>query len=226
MCCHIRGEEEDDDNDKEEEEEEEEEEDKEEEAGCCGWEDKDNGGSATTTVIRTITDPALNLEIAWENLDLAHAIVTRLVDDLPLGLADDDDGGGKIDPPPRGDVDKGRDDTATSPRTMPAGGRQDKLLLDLAQIHVRLGNLGWQNNNVRLCVNDYDQALSLRTGVLGRYDKKVANCHFGLAQAYTKAPSKIKEGEGRVNAFVSNLVGRPSGGGGGEGRQWGGVAHD
>jgi hypothetical protein len=54
----------------------------------------------------------------------------------------------------------------------------------------------------------------LRTGALGRYDKKVADCHFGLAQAYAVAPSKIEEGEGRVDVFVSDLLGRPSGGGG------------
>ena len=105
----------------------------------------------------------------------------------PPGLAYNDDGGGKIDPPPRGDVDEGRDVVATSPRTTPAGGRQDELLLNLAQIHVRLGDLGRQNDNVRSCVDDYEQVLSLRTGVLGR--KKVADCHFGLAQAHTEAPS-------------------------------------
>jgi hypothetical protein len=118
-----------------------------------------------------------------------------------------------------GDVDEGPDDVATSRRTTPAGGWQDELLLDLSQIHVRLGDLG-------SCVEDYKQALSLRTGVLGRYDKTVADCHFGLAQAYAKAPSKInKEGEGRVDAFVSDLVGRPLGGGGGGGR-WSSVADD
>jgi hypothetical protein len=100
-----------------------------------------------------------------------------------------------------------------------AGGRQDELPVNLAQIHVRLGNLGWQNNNVRSCVDDYEQALSLRTRVLGRHNKKVADCHFGLAQAHAEAPSKIKEGEGRIDAFVSNLMGRPPGGGeeGGDG---------
>ena len=116
----------------------------------------------------------------------------------PPGSADDDDGGGKIDLPPMGDFDEGPDDVATSRRTTPAEGRQDELLLDLSQIHVRLGDLG-------SCVEDYEQALSLRTGVLGRYDKKVADCHFVLAQAYAKAPSKIEEGEGRVDAFVSDL---------------------
>ena len=67
----------------------------------------------------------------------------------------------------------------------------------------------------------------MRTGVLGRYNKKVANCHFGLAQAHAEAPSKIEEGEGRIDAFVSNLMGRPPGGGGGwQGWQWSGVADD
>ncbi len=127
-------------------------------------------------------------------------------------MAYDDDGGGKIDSPPRGDVDEGRDVVATSPRTMPAVGWQDELLLNLVQIHVCLGDLGRQNDNVRSCVDNYEQALSLHTGVLGR--KKVANCHFGLAQTHAEAPSKIEEGDGRVDAFVSDLVGRPPGGGG------------
>ena len=76
----------------------------------------------------------------------------------------------------------------------PAGGRQDELLLDLAQIHVRLGDLRWQNNNIRSCVDNYKQALSLRTGVLGQYDKKVADCHFGLAQVYAEAPTRSRRG--------------------------------
>jgi len=80
-CCHIRDEEEDDDNNEEEEEEEE---DKEEEAGRPGWEDEDNGGTATMTIVRTVADPALDPKIAWENLDPAHAIVTQLIDGLPL----------------------------------------------------------------------------------------------------------------------------------------------
>jgi hypothetical protein len=126
----------------------------------------------------------------------------------PPGSVNDNDGGGKIDLPPMGDVDEGRNNVTTSPRMTPTGGRQDELLLDLSQIHVCLGDLG-------SCVDDYWQTLSLHTGVLGRYDKKVADCHFGLAQAYAKAPSKIEEGEGRVDAFVSALMGRPSGGGGG-----------
>ena len=128
-CCHIRDEEEDDDNN-EEEEEEEEEDNKEEEAGRPGWEDEDNGGIATMTVVRTLADPALDLEIAWENLDLARAIVTRLVNGLPSAWSTTMTEGARLIRPPG----------ATSMRA--AGGRQDELLLNLAQIHVHLGNLG------------------------------------------------------------------------------------
>ncbi len=75
------------------------------------------------------------------------------------------------------------------------------------QIHVHHGNLGWQNNNVWLCINDYKLALSLRTGVLGvgGYDKKVANCH----------PARSKR-EGQGQCICQLPCGWTPGRGGGE----------
>lgn len=46
---------------------------------------------------------------------------------------------------------------------------KNKLLLDLAQVHVRLGD------NVLSCLDDYDSALRLRLRVLGKYVEKVAD---------------------------------------------------
>ena len=43
--------------------------------------------------------------------------------------------------------------------------------------------------------------------ILGKYDKKVADCHFGLAQVYAEAPNQLKEGEGRVESFVAGILG-------------------
>ena len=71
---------------------------------------------------------------------------------------------------------------------------KNELLLDLVQVHVRLGD------NVLSCLDNYDRALRLRLRVLGKYVKKVADCHFGLAQVYAEAPNQLEEGEGRVES--------------------------
>ena len=78
---------------------------------------------------------------------------------------------------------------------------KNELLLDLAQAHVRLGD------NVLSCLDDYDRALRLRLRVLGKYVKKVADCHFGLAQVYADAPNQLEEGEDRVESFVASILG-------------------
>jgi hypothetical protein len=115
--------------------------------------------------------------------------------------------GARLTCPPRGSVDEGRNNAVPSPRTTLAGGRQDELLLNLAQIHVRLGNLGRQNDNVRSCVKDYKLALLLRTGVLGRYDKKGGQL----------SPSKIKKG--RAGSMRSSVTSRADPQEGGEERR-------
>ncbi|KAL3816670.1 hypothetical protein ACHAXA_003860 [Cyclostephanos tholiformis] len=186
------GEDDDDDDDDDDEDE------VEDERGCGVGEVADDDGT-----VRAVADPAMDLEVAWENLDLARAIVTRLVDDLDV------DDGGEVVAPVKSDE---HDDAAATADITP-GDRREELLLDLAQIHLRLGDLQRQNDNVRSCIDDYERSLSLRTRVVGRYDRKVANCHFSLAQVYAEAPNKILEGEGRVDAFVTGLVG-PEGEGG------------
>ena len=79
-----------------------------------------------------------------------------------------------------------------------------------------LSDLQRQNDSIRPCIDDYERALSFRTRVLGRYDRRVADCHFKLAQAYAEAPSRLAEGEGRVEWFVAGILGGgpPSRGGG------------
>ena len=166
-----------------------------------GGEEDEDGVVGTTAVVRNVADPALDLEVAWENLDLARAIVSRLVGhiDVPSDRDDFGEGGddGNVIVPVKGDREDDRD----------GDGGRDELLIDLAQIHLRLGDLQRQNDNVRSCIDDYERSLTLRTKVVGRYDRKVANCHFSLAQAYAEAPNKIIEGEGRLDAFVTGLVG-------------------
>ena len=99
-----------------------------------------------------------DLEIAWENLDLARTIMeTRgLVGPAQLELAS-----------------KGADasDAIANARTV---------VLDLAQIHLRLADLQKANGAYRDCIADYAKALELRTAVLGPYDRKVADGHYQL----------------------------------------------
>jgi hypothetical protein len=186
--------------------------------------DDDEGGEGggeeeAGVAVRNVADPALDLEVAWENLDLARAIVSRLLDDNDIPHDHDDGGRGNAVVPVKSDRDDDHDDDV--PTDAPEGGR-DELLIDLAQIHLRLGDLQRQNDNVKSCIDDYERSLMLRTKVVGRYDRKVANCHFSLAQAYAEAPNKISEGEGRVNAFVTGLVGSDGGASGDAGCEEGG----
>ena len=99
-----------------------------------------------------------DLEIAWENLDLARTIMESrgLVGTAQLELASE-----------------GTDanDTIANARTV---------VLDLAQIHLRLADLQKANGAYRDCIADYAKALELRTAVLGPYDRKVADGHYQL----------------------------------------------
>ena len=124
------------------------------------------------------TAPAEDLQIAWENLDLARSIVSRLVEE------DDDD-----------------DNSPLTPK------RRTDLLLDLAQIHARLGDLQRANANVLPCIDDYVAALDLRKELLGPFDRRTADSHFSLAGACAEAPSQTGEDEGRVDNFVRKLGG-------------------
>jgi len=166
-----------------------------------------------------------DLEIAWENLGLAHSILSHLVDGIILMSYDDkykdkdnnaknDEYGGRS-----GEKVALKSDNVNNDDKEEAGGGgapttaeelKNELLLDLAQVHERLGN------NMLPCLDDYDRALRLRLCVLGKYVKKVADCHFGLAQIYAEAPNQLEEGEGRVESFVAGILGGgpPSRGGG------------
>ena len=104
-------------------------------------------------------DPAEDLQIAWENLDLARSIVSRLA---------------------------GAEDEGPAP----APGRRTGLLLDLAQIHARLGDLQRANAAVLPCIDDYQAALDLRRDLLGPFDRRTADSHFSLAGACAEAAER------------------------------------
>ena len=99
-----------------------------------------------------------DLEIAWENLDLARTIM---------------EGRGLVGPAQLELASKGTDtnDAIANVRTV---------VLDLAQIHLRLADLQKANGAYRDCIADYAKALELRTAVLGPYDRKVADGHYQL----------------------------------------------
>lgn len=59
-----------------------------------------------------------------------------------------------------------------------------ELRLDLAQIHVRLGDLQRINGNYEESVADYGTCLAVRRELLGEFDRRVADCHYNLGLAY------------------------------------------
>jgi tetratricopeptide (TPR) repeat protein len=60
----------------------------------------------------------------------------------------------------------------------------DKLTLDLAQIHMRLGDVQKANNRAADALEDYRRALELRQPLLGMYNSKVADLYMQTAMTY------------------------------------------
>lgn len=60
----------------------------------------------------------------------------------------------------------------------------NKLSLDLAQIHLRLGDLQKANGRYHDAISDYSKCLELRQPILGAYDRKVADTHYNLGLVY------------------------------------------
>jgi len=171
----------------------------------------EEGGAAEPAV--EVADTAEDLQIAWENLDLARTITSRLVSKFH----DEHDDGNNSDnvivykseeKETPGNNDKINNSIDYSPT------QQTSLLLDLAQIHTRLGDLQRANDNILPCIDDYNLALQLRRRCLGQYDRKVADAHFSLAGVYAEAPNRVNETEGQVDRFVGSLGGTVGGGGG------------
>jgi hypothetical protein len=139
-------------------------------------------------------DPTEDLQIAWENLDIARTILSRLVDTFDPTSIDSTTISFKSE-----------EDTTTS-TTVYTKEEQRELLLDLAQIHTRLGDVQ-RANGATSSVDDYARSLEIRRAVLGEFDKLVADNHYCLAQAYGEAPSKEKEREDGALGIVAALSG-------------------
>ncbi|KAL7427437.1 hypothetical protein ACHAXH_002090 [Discostella pseudostelligera] len=160
----------------------------------------------------TAADTAEDTQIAWENLDLARSIVSRLVEKFPNSYhnaADSSDGATKIilksnnANPTKSSTTNNNTTSNTYTYTYTyTPEQQTELLLDLAQIHTQRSN-----DNLLSCIDDYHHALTLRLETLGPYDRKVADSHFSLAAVYAEAPNRMGENEGRVNMFVNSLGG-------------------
>mmetsp|Transcript_25161 Transcript_25161/g.35440 ORF Transcript_25161/g.35440 Transcript_25161/m.35440 type:complete len:534 (+) Transcript_25161:112-1713(+) len=58
--------------------------------------------------------------------------------------------------------------------------KDQKLKLDLAQIHLRLGDLQRTNGRYMDAISDYTSCLELRKPILGEYDRKVADAYYML----------------------------------------------
>jgi hypothetical protein len=182
--------------------------------------DNDKGKSNKEEDIKqiTVSDPAVDLEIAWENLDLARSIIHRLVDIHNCEEEHHDNttttingGGSGMTSVYKSNDNSNTTNNSSSNSQLLTLEQRNELLLDLAQVHVRLGDLQRQDDKSDSCIADYERALQLRKHVLGMFDKKVADCHFSLGQAYAEAPTRAQERDGRVNDFVDSL-----GGGGGQ----------
>ncbi|KAL3799575.1 hypothetical protein HJC23_008702 [Cyclotella cryptica] len=139
-------------------------------------------------------DPAEDLQIAWENLDIARAILSRLVENFDPTNTNNSMKAHKSE---------SFDDISYTPE------EQCELLLDLAQIHTRLGDVQRANGNAS-SIEDYSRSLEIRSKLLGKFDKLVADCHYNIAKMYAEAPTKEKEREEGVKGIVAAL-----GGGGG-----------
>ena len=86
--------------------------------------------------------------------------------------------------------------------------RNDKLNLDLAQIHLRLGDLQRANGRYHDSVSDYRNCLELRQTILGPYDRKVADTQYSLGLVCMMLAA---EGDAQQQQQQ-----QPSGGSGGE----------
>jgi len=176
-----------------------------------GYGEEEDGGE-----VQEVSDPTEDLQIAWENLDLARSIVTRLVEDFKPNS--NTDGAITLKSNNLKSDESDINNLPINNGVVYTKAEQTDLLLDLAQIHTRLGDLQRANANILPCIDDYNLALELRTQTLGKFDKKVADSHFSLAQVYAEAPNQVAENEGKVSDFVNSLGGpgasEGSGGGG------------
>ena len=116
--------------------------------------DKNEADAEQPTEQEPVADPARDLEIAWENLDIAWSILSAIVQDFDTAAADENTIALKSD-------------SATPTYTSE---QQKEMLLDLAQIHTRPGDVQHANSNAS-AIDDYSRSLEIRRDILGEFDK-------------------------------------------------------
>jgi tetratricopeptide (TPR) repeat protein len=140
-----------------------------------GGEPNDTDAAAADTNIAV--DVAEDLQIAWENLETARHILVRLLD-------------------------QSRQQQAAN---VIATTTTVSLQLDLAQIHLRLGDLQRLNGRYAEAVEDYETALNMRRSsqpddkqspeAAMDDDRKLADLHYNLALTYMTASSDPNQPE-------------------------------
>ncbi|KAL7465053.1 hypothetical protein ACHAXS_005379 [Conticribra weissflogii] len=129
-----------------------------------------------------------DLQIAWENLDIARAIVTRMISEkeiqsfLESHSGSAEEGGSTI--VLKTDVQTENGIKCSKGNYTPEEFKE--LVLDLALIHIRLGDLLRANGRNLDAIPDYKRALELRR-CLGKFDRAVADSHYGLASTYAES---------------------------------------
>jgi len=112
--------------------------------------------------------PSDDLEIVWENLDVARSILERIT-------TTDDLAGASKDSNPMG----------------------MNRAIDLAQVNLRLGDLQKANGRNSQAIEDYINALKIRKNIFGQFDRRVADCHYNLGMTYlhlaTEVPSDVND---------------------------------
>lgn len=151
-----------------------------------GEEGDDDGAAANP-------DTDGDLQIAWENLDTARAILSRMISEdeiqsiLQSASCSDEKIGASSDNTivlKSNHKCDAEDDATTKRQYTPE--ELKELVVDLARIHTRLGDLQRANGNDLDAIPDYERALELRT-CLGKFDRSVADSHFGLASTYAES---------------------------------------
>jgi len=159
---------------------------------------------------------AEDIQVAWENLDLARTILHRVLDDiLPTLFAETTSSSSN-----------GHASTTTLQNSIKVGksdGLQDaddciaEQIFDLGQIYLRLGDIQKGNGNYLNAVEDYDMCKNIWVGLRklcqkAENERKVAHCYYCIGEVYmmmaneadaTQVPS---EGEAYATAATASIA--------------------
>mmetsp|Transcript_31301 Transcript_31301/g.65447 ORF Transcript_31301/g.65447 Transcript_31301/m.65447 type:complete len:544 (+) Transcript_31301:115-1746(+) len=149
-----------------------------------------------------------DLQIAWENLDIARAIVTRMISEEEIQSYLQSHSGSVAEEGEATIVLKSNvltEDEVKSSKGTYSPEEFKELVLDLALIHIRLGDLLRANGRNLDAIPDYKRALELRS-CLGKFDRAVADSHFGLASTYAESVDLNESTQGSESDGKSRLT--------------------